>query len=172
MEGTWPTPAHVRPDYLGLPRDEKLSEIIARRTGLGDPVRFTPARPSARCSTASPTSARDGSSSSGRPTVADEIEQWLDEVDVDGINLRQYHTFDTARDFIELVVPVLQERGRLRSSYDETESLRDRIFGEGDRLPDRHHGMLPRWRAPSRHLHPVPFREQAAAERLTRRESR
>ena len=72
--------------------------------------------------------------------VADQIEHWLDDVDIDGINLLQYHTFDTARDFIELVVPVLRERGRLRSSYDESESLRDRIFGEGDRLPERHHG--------------------------------
>ncbi|KRB73338.1 monooxygenase [Nocardioides sp. Root190] len=71
--------------------------------------------------------------------VADEIEIWLDDLDIDGINLLQYHTYDTARDFIELVVPVLRERGRLRSSYDERESLRDRIFGEGDRLPERHH---------------------------------
>jgi len=70
--------------------------------------------------------------------VADEIERWLDEVGIDGINLLQYHSYDTARDFIELVVPVLRERGRLRSSYDANESLRDRITGEGDRLPDRH----------------------------------
>jgi FMN-dependent oxidoreductase (nitrilotriacetate monooxygenase family) len=72
--------------------------------------------------------------------VADDIEYWLDEVGLDGINLLQYHTFDTAKDFIELVVPVLRERGRLRSTYDENESLRDRLFGEGDRLPDRHVG--------------------------------
>jgi FMN-dependent oxidoreductase (nitrilotriacetate monooxygenase family) len=72
--------------------------------------------------------------------VADAIEEWLDEVGIDGINLLQYHSYDTARDFIDLVVPVLRERGRLRTSYDVNESLRDRIFGAGDRLPDRHHG--------------------------------
>jgi len=72
--------------------------------------------------------------------AADAIERWLDEVDIDGINLLQYHSYDTAKDFIELVAPVLRERGRLRSEYDETESLRDRIFGDGDRLPDRHYG--------------------------------
>ncbi len=78
---------------------------------------------------------------SGTPeTVADEIERWLDEVGIDGINLRQYHSFDTARDFIELVVPVLRERGRLRAGYVEGESLRERIFGAGDQLPERHHG--------------------------------
>ncbi len=70
--------------------------------------------------------------------MADEIERWLDEVGIDGINLLQYHSLDTARDFIELVVPVLRERGRLRREYDEHESLRDRIFGAGDRLPGRH----------------------------------
>ncbi|GIE99555.1 NtaA/DmoA family FMN-dependent monooxygenase [Paractinoplanes rishiriensis] len=70
--------------------------------------------------------------------VADEIERWLDEVGIDGINLLQYHSYDTARDFIEYVVPVLRQRGRLRREYDEHESLRDRIFGAGDRLPDRH----------------------------------
>jgi long-chain alkane monooxygenase len=71
--------------------------------------------------------------------VADAIEGWLDDVGIDGINLLQYHSYDTARDFIELVVPVLRERGRLRASYDADESLRDRIFGTGDRLPDRHY---------------------------------
>ena len=72
--------------------------------------------------------------------VADEIESWLDDVGIDGINLLQYHSYGTAEDFIELVVPVLRERGRLRTSYDKGESLRQRIFGAGDRLPDRHHG--------------------------------
>jgi FMN-dependent oxidoreductase (nitrilotriacetate monooxygenase family) len=71
--------------------------------------------------------------------VADAIEEWLDDVGIDGINLLQYHSYDTARDFIELVAPVLRERGRLRTSYDQDESLRDRIFGAGDRLPDRHY---------------------------------
>lgn len=70
--------------------------------------------------------------------VADEIERWLDEVGIDGINLLQYHSPGTARDFIELVVPVLRDRGRLRRAYDPAETLRDRIFGVGDRLPDRH----------------------------------
>jgi FMN-dependent oxidoreductase (nitrilotriacetate monooxygenase family) len=70
--------------------------------------------------------------------VADEIERWLDEVGIDGINLLQYHSYDTARDFIELVAPVLRKRGRLRTEYDERETLRDRIFGEGDLLPERH----------------------------------
>ena len=42
--------------------------------------------------------------------VADAIEHWLDVDGIDGINLRQYHSFDTVRDFAELVSPILRER--------------------------------------------------------------
>jgi len=71
--------------------------------------------------------------------VADEIERWLDEDELDGINLRQYHSFDTARDFAELVVPELRKRGRLPEEGSQPGTLRERLFGAGNsRLPDRH----------------------------------
>lgn len=74
-------------------------------------------------------------------TVADEIERWLDEDGLDGINLRQYHSFDTARDFAELVVPELRKRGRLPEEGSHPGTLRERLFGEGNnRLPDDHIG--------------------------------
>ncbi|MCU1557738.1 MAG: monooxygenase [Microbacteriaceae bacterium] len=77
----------------------------------------------------------------GTPTVvADEIERWLDAEGIDGINLRQYHSFETARDFVELVVPELRKRGRVRDAYADGETLRERLFGEGPRLPERHYG--------------------------------
>ena len=69
--------------------------------------------------------------------VADEIERWLDEDGIDGINLRQYHSFDTLRDVAELVVPELRRRGRLREDSEPT-TLRDRLFGAGDHLPETH----------------------------------
>lgn len=59
----------------------------------------------------------------------------LDEDGVDGINLRQYHSFDTARDFAELVVPELRARGRL---LEGGPTLRERLFGRGPRLPENH----------------------------------
>jgi long-chain alkane monooxygenase len=71
--------------------------------------------------------------------VADEIERWLDEEGIDGINLRQYHSFETAKDFAELVAPELRRRGRMRDGYPPGETLRERIFGESARLPDRHY---------------------------------
>ena len=75
----------------------------------------------------------------GTPSiVADEIERWIDEDGVDGINLRQYHSFDTARDFIELVVPELRKRGRLQEYSATPQTLRERLFGGGPQLPASH----------------------------------
>ncbi len=80
--------------------------------------------------------------------VADEIEKWLDEDGIDGINLRQFLTPHTARDFIELVVPELRCRGRFREAYNDGETLRERLFGAGHaRLPADHHGA--RYRDPA-----------------------
>jgi long-chain alkane monooxygenase len=72
--------------------------------------------------------------------VADTIEGWLDDVGIDGINLTQYHSFDTAKEFIELVIPELRARGRFPQEQPAAQTLRDRIFGAGDRLPDSHPG--------------------------------
>ncbi|SEG81894.1 FMN-dependent oxidoreductase, nitrilotriacetate monooxygenase family [Actinacidiphila yanglinensis] len=83
--------------------------------------------------------------------VADTIENWLDEGGIDGINLRQFLTPGTAQDFIELVVPELRRRGRYRESYEDGETLRERLFGAGrTRLPEDHPGTryAARHRAP------------------------
>ncbi|MCM3781128.1 LLM class flavin-dependent oxidoreductase [Microbacterium hydrocarbonoxydans] len=75
----------------------------------------------------------------GSPTdVADEIESWLDEHDIDGINLVQYHSYDTARDFIDYAVPELRRRGRLRDAYTPGETLRERVHGAGPRVAETH----------------------------------
>lgn len=95
----------------------------------------------------------------GTPAVvADEIERWLDVDGIDGINLRQYHSFDTVRDFVELIVPELRSRGRYRESYADGETLRERIFGAGQaRLPSEHFGS--RYRDPALLRQPaVPLR--------------
>ena len=87
--------------------------------------------------------------------VADVIEKWLDEDGIDGINLRQYTSFGTVRDFIELVVPELRRRGRFREAYTPGETLRERVFGAGRaRLPDYHYGA--RYRDPAKLREPRP----------------
>ena len=70
-------------------------------------------------------------------TVADEIERWVDETDCDGINLVPVNQPSGFFDFVDLVVPELQRRGRVRTHY-ETETLREHYFGVGHkRLPQR-----------------------------------
>lgn len=71
--------------------------------------------------------------------VADTLEQWVNEAGVDGFNIAYAITPGTFKDFIELVVPILQERGLVRKEYEGT-SLRDSLFGGGDRLPEYHAG--------------------------------
>lgn len=87
--------------------------------------------------------------------VADEIERWLDEDGIDGINLIQHHSFDTIRDFINLIIPELRRRGRFRESYTDGETLRERLFGAGHaRLPETHIGA--RYRDPAQLAIPLP----------------
>lgn len=72
--------------------------------------------------------------------VADQIEGWVRDTDLDGFNLQQFLTPGTAEDFIALVVPELQKRGLYRTAYEQG-TLRERLFGQGNaRLPERHHG--------------------------------
>jgi hypothetical protein len=97
--------------------------------------------------------------------VADEIERWLDDDGIDGINLRQFHSFGTAQDFAELVVPELRRRGRLHETTAPT-TLRAGLFGRGDRLPDTH--IATRYRGGANLDVPVPplrfpSREEPAA---------
>ena len=138
-------------DFTRYPRQERLADIIARKDRGWDaiPPRF-------RCEqTIGEVLDQLGAINYGRyfvagtpKVVADEIEKWLDEDDIDGINLVQYLSFETARDFIELVVPELRRRGRFRESYADGETLRERFLGSGQaRLPDSHFGA--RYRNPA-----------------------
>ncbi len=84
----------------------------------------------------------------GSPSqVADELQAWIDETDLDGFNLTRIVTPESYADFIDLVIPELQNRGVYKTAYDEG-SLRHKLFGQGPRLPDGHIGT--HWRAPER----------------------
>jgi hypothetical protein len=72
--------------------------------------------------------------------VADAIERWVADTDIDGFNLRQFVSPGSAEDFITYVVPELQKRGLYRTKYEES-TLRERLFGTGNqRLFDEHPG--------------------------------
>jgi len=71
-------------------------------------------------------------------SVADEIESWVESADIDGINLFHAVSPETYEEFVDLVVPELQRRGRARVGY-EGETLREHYFGAGmTQVPDHH----------------------------------
>jgi FMN-dependent oxidoreductase (nitrilotriacetate monooxygenase family) len=63
-------------------------------------------------------------------TVADELERWVDVGGVDGFNLAYVVTPGSFEDFVDLVVPELQKRGRVWDDYPEG-TLRGRLNGTG-----------------------------------------
>ena len=64
--------------------------------------------------------------------VADEIERWADEADIDGVNLEPIDQPGSFSDFVDLVVPELQKRGRMRTGFDG-DTLRENLFGAGNK---------------------------------------
>ncbi|MCC8978154.1 LLM class flavin-dependent oxidoreductase [Bradyrhizobium acaciae] len=70
--------------------------------------------------------------------VADELQSWIRETDIDGFNLSYAVTPGGYRDFAELVVPELQRRGVYKTEY-APGTLREKVFGTGRaRLPSSH----------------------------------
>ncbi|MEU4709547.1 LLM class flavin-dependent oxidoreductase [Nocardia salmonicida] len=72
-------------------------------------------------------------------TVADLLQEWVADTDLDGFNLAYAITPGTFEDIVRHVVPVLTERGVYRTAY-EPGTLRNALFGAGDRLPPEHRG--------------------------------
>jgi FMN-dependent oxidoreductase (nitrilotriacetate monooxygenase family) len=70
--------------------------------------------------------------------IADALIRWMDEAGVDGFNLSRTVVPECFDDMIELVIPILQERGLYKTAYADG-TLREKLFGT-PRLPDRHVG--------------------------------
>ncbi len=87
------------PDRVWTPRQvaEKMAESLGALTIVGSPA-----------------------------TVADRMEALMDEADLDGFNLYDHMPLSTMPDFVELVVPELQRRGRVWTDYVGT-TLRESI---------------------------------------------
>ncbi|KNX80603.1 MULTISPECIES: LLM class flavin-dependent oxidoreductase [Pseudomonas] len=72
--------------------------------------------------------------------VAEQLIAWIDETGLDGFNLTRTVTPESYEDFIELVVPALQRRGRYKTAYAEG-TLREKLFASSEpRLPAGHPG--------------------------------
>ncbi|OZD68959.1 5,10-methylene tetrahydromethanopterin reductase [Rhodococcoides fascians] len=75
----------------------------------------------------------------GSPTtVADQLEMLMDDGDIDGFNVYDNLPLRSLPDFVDLVVPELQRRGRYPREY-SSDTLRGNLSGT-DRLTKRHIG--------------------------------
>ncbi|MCX7521414.1 LLM class flavin-dependent oxidoreductase [Microbacterium sp. STN6] len=72
-------------------------------------------------------------------TVADELERWADEADVDGFNLSSVIRPTGEEDFVRLVSPELRRRGILAEPQ-TGQTFREAVLGKGPRLADDHRG--------------------------------
>jgi len=69
--------------------------------------------------------------------VAEALQSWMEDTDVDGFNLAYALTPGTFADVADYVVPELQTRGLYKRDY-APGTLRDKFFGRGPRLPSSH----------------------------------
>ncbi len=85
----------------------------------------------------------------GPGRIADALEAWIDQTGVDGFNLAYAVTPETFEDVVAFVVPELQRRGRYKTAY-APGTLRQKLFGRGDRLGAEHPGGRHRYPAAAR----------------------
>jgi FMN-dependent oxidoreductase (nitrilotriacetate monooxygenase family) len=65
--------------------------------------------------------------------VADTLVAWMEESEIDGFNIQRSGEPQHLIDFVDLIVPELQDRGVYKTAYRDG-SFRHKLFGEGDRL--------------------------------------
>ncbi|WP_296433463.1 LLM class flavin-dependent oxidoreductase [Rhizobium sp. UBA1881] len=77
-------------------------------------------------------------------TVADLLQEWAEDTDVDGFNLAYAITPESFEDAVDLLVPELQKRGVYKRDYRHG-TLREKLFGHGPRLEAPHPGARYRY---------------------------
>ncbi len=71
--------------------------------------------------------------------IAEALQGWVDDTDVDGFNVAYAVTPGSFADIVAHVIPALERRGVYRRQYTPG-TLRHKLFGRGDLLPDNHRG--------------------------------
>ncbi|MBB3543151.1 LLM class flavin-dependent oxidoreductase [Rhizobium sp. BK399] len=69
--------------------------------------------------------------------VADRLAEWIADGGIDGFNLARTVAPESLLDFVDLVIPELQERGLFKADYAQG-ALRQKLFGKSGRLPPGH----------------------------------
>ncbi|WP_317847707.1 LLM class flavin-dependent oxidoreductase [Pseudomonas sp. HTZ2] len=80
--------------------------------------------------------------------VAEQLIDWIDQTGLDRFNLTRTVTPESFEDFIDLVVPELQRRGRYKTAYSEG-TLREKLFGA-------RHAYLPAGHPGATYRNPIP----------------
>jgi long-chain alkane monooxygenase len=75
--------------------------------------------------------------------VADELARWMQEGDLDGFNIARIVAHETLENFIDMVIPVLQERGLYKTEY-RPGTFREKLFGTSRISPDHPAGPFSR----------------------------
>lgn len=73
----------------------------------------------------------------GPQRIADELEAWAAESDLDGFNLAYAVMPESFADVVDYVIPELQRRGLFKKDY-ATGTYREKLFRRGPRLEDNH----------------------------------
>lgn len=73
----------------------------------------------------------------GAKKVADELEAWAAESDLDGFNLAYVVMPETFSDVVDHLIPELQRRGSFKKEY-AAGTYREKLFGRGPRLEETH----------------------------------
>ncbi|GAB84328.1 putative FMNH2-dependent monooxygenase [Gordonia rubripertincta NBRC 101908] len=71
--------------------------------------------------------------------VAEQLQDWVAETDVDGFNVAYAVTPGSFEDIVTHVIPALERRGVYDRGY-VPGTLRHKLFGRGDHLPENHRG--------------------------------
>ncbi|MGN6125566.1 MAG: LLM class flavin-dependent oxidoreductase [Humibacter sp.] len=80
----------------------------------------------------------DGPVFVGSPTtVADQLEEWVEQTGIDGFNLAAAAVPETYQAVAELLVPELQRRGRYKTAYEQG-TLREKLTGHGPAVDPAH----------------------------------
>jgi FMN-dependent oxidoreductase (nitrilotriacetate monooxygenase family) len=126
----------VRADGTVYPPDTKLKDIDSNGS-KGIIEWFSKSRPGEepRLSDLAGIMSRNGRVVGTPDQIADELEKWQ-AAGVDGINVVNWHLPGSYEEFVDKIIPVLQDRGLAQREY-APGTLRKKLFGT-DKLPDRH----------------------------------
>lgn len=92
--------------------------------------------------------------------VAAQLQEWVDETDVDGFNVAYAVTPGSFEDIVTHVVPALEQRGLYDRAYTPG-TLRHKLFGRGNLLPDNHRGSTFRPGGPGSTIDDSPRRQHS-----------